>query len=136
MTAKSADTTTPHHAGEVFPAGLKKNRTAFVGAVAEWNGEYVQPAVKAADKKYCGIFETGGSIGNASTDSDGDVEVLVRRPGAVVLKNVAVVAAAGNDVYLQDDQTVNKTSTAATKLGQCFLVNDDGVHIFPDWYTG
>ena len=136
MTAKSADSTTPHHDGEVFPAGLKKDKKAFVGAVAEWNGAYVQPAVKAASTKPCGIFETGGAIGNAAGDSDGDVSVFVRRPRVVVLKNSAVLAAAGDDVYLQDDQTVNKTAAGATKLGQAFLVNDDGVHIFADWYTG
>ena len=117
--------------GELIQFGIKKNSTVHQGALIEFNSGYVQPAVKAANKVIAGVAEESGAIGNADTDSDGDVKILVRRRGMFKFANSAGANAigagdVGKNAYITDDQTVTDTAAGSSIVGRIIAVDADG----------
>ena len=113
--------------GKQFEYPVKANATAFQGAVAQLNGNNVEKAVKAANKKYVGLFleqVKGGA-------TDGAVKTNVRRRVAAKFKTVTgQVPGLGDTAYLEDDETVHDTASGRSSLGTVVAVDTDGVWVW------
>ena len=134
--ALAADKVTPYRDGAVLTMGVKKNNTIYIGAVVQLNGGHIEPASVAANKKYLGVAETAGAVGNAAGDADGDAKVEIRRPGIVIIEKgkAGDLPDVGSPAYVTDDETVHKTQASnQVALGLVVAKDDDGYHILADW---
>ena len=131
MAALTADRNTPYRDGSLVNLKVAAGAKIFAGSMVSLDGGYAKAMVKEADKKFAGRAEefvdnTGGAAG-AKT-------VLVRRGVAFKWANAAgankiAQAQVGAKAYATDDQTVTKTSNAATEVGEILEVDSDGVWV-------
>lgn len=96
---------------------LKKNTTVEIGDLIslDGNGYLIQPARTAANPTVFprGVFQalSGGEIGNAASDSDGDVKIQV----ALVRSRIAIPVEAGvrvGDKVVTSNNSVKKVKSA------------------------
>ena len=127
MTALSANQSTLLRDGRQFEYGVKANAEIYQGALVMIDGNNVEKATKAANKKFAGIAleqVTGSSTA-------GEVKVNVRRRCAAKFKTVASqVPGLGDTAYVEDDQTVHDTASGRSALGPVVAVETDGVWVY------
>lgn len=131
MAALSSDRNTPARAGELISVPVKAATKIYAGSLVVADGGYAKPAAKAENLIALGRAEE--AVDNSS-GVNGDAAVTVRR-GVFRWANTAVNAGAvtaaeiGKDVYILDDQTVDKRAAGSSKAGKCLEVDSDGVWV-------
>lgn len=129
MAALAKDRKTSARKGDLIDVPVKAAAKIFGGSLVVADGGYAKPAVKAESLIALGRAEA--FVDNTS-GANGAVKVTVRR-GAFWWANTSVAAGKvgaaeiGKDVYILDDQTVDKRSSASSKAGKCLEVTDDSV---------
>ncbi len=133
MSALTDDRNTPMRSGELISVPVASGKKIYAGALVAANSTgYATPGAKATTLTYLGRAEE--TVDNGSGD-DGDVSVLVRRGVAFQFANSATdavtQASLGKTCYIEDDQTVAKTSGSSTlsKAGIVIGLDDDGVWV-------
>lgn len=109
---------------------LAANVKVYQGSLLEVDADgRAKAAAAGANKKYIGFaVQEGDNTGGAA----GDVVVEYVRAGAFHLSAATSGANKvdiGDDVYAADDDSVDLTSNARTKLGKVIDKDDDGVWV-------
>lgn len=133
MAALTADRNTPFKDGELISVPVAAAKKIFAGALvaADATG-FATPGAAAATLSYLGRAE---ELADNSAGANGAISVLVRIKKAFKFANLAadpvVQADLGKICYIADDQTVAKTSGAATRsaAGTVIAVDTDGVWV-------
>lgn len=129
MAALDKDRNTPVREGSEITVPVKAGAKIYAGSLVVADGGYAKPAAKAENLIALGRAQERA---DNTSGSNGDVKVRVLR-GAFWWANTAVNAGtvtqaeAGKDVYILDDQTVDKRATASSKAGKCLEVGAEGV---------
>ena len=128
MAALAKDRKTDVRAGETIDVPVKAAAKIYAGSLVVADGGYAKPAVKAAGLIALGRAE---EFVDNSSGANGDVKVEVRRgvfKWATVAAGAGKVTAAetGKDVYIADDQTVDKRDAATSRAGKCLEIAADG----------
>lgn len=131
MAALAADRNTPYRDGLFISVGVKAATKIYAGSLVVVDAGYAKPAAKAADLVALGRAENAA---DNTSGASGDIQVQVRR-GTFRWDTVAAaagkvtVAEVGKDVYIADDQTVDKRSAGSSKAGKCLGVDSEGVWV-------
>ena len=131
MAALAKDRITPAKAGDVITVPVKAGAKIYAGSLVVADGGYAKAAVKA--ESLIALGRADQYVDNSS-GANGDVKIRVRR-GLFQWANTAVQAGAvsvseiGKDVYILDDQTVDKRAAASSKAGKCLGVDSEGVWV-------
>ena len=131
MAALAKDRNTPVRPGDIISVPVKAATKIYAGSLVVADGGYAKPAAKAASLIALGRAEE--AVDNSS-GANADVSVRVRR-GVFRWATIAAaagkvtVAEIGKDVYIADDQTVDKRDTGTSKAGKCIEVDSDGVWV-------
>ena len=128
MAALTKDRQTDVRAGDLVDVPVKASAKIYAGSLVVADGGYAKPAVKAADLVALGRAE---EFVDNSSGANGDLTIKIRRG---VFKWATTAAAAGKvtaaetgkDVYIADDQTVDKREAATSKAGKCLEIAADG----------
>ena len=130
MTALTANQSTLLRDGKQFEYGVKSGASKiYQGALVQANGNFAEPAAKAASKTFLGIALLDAVAGA----SDGANKVTCRRRVAAKFKTVSgQVPGLNATAYVEDDQTVHDTATGRSALGKVVDVESDGVWVFID----
>ena len=132
MAALTKDRNTPRREGDLISVPVKAATKIWAGSlVAVPAAGYAAPATKAQNLTVLGRAEE--QVDN-SDGADGDKYVLVRRGvfrWATVDAQAGAVTAAeiGKNVYIADDQTVDKREAASSVAGKCVGVDAEGVWV-------
>ena len=131
MAALAKDRNTPVRPGDIISVPVKAATKIYAGSLVVADGGYAKPAAKAASLIALGRAE---EVVDNSSGANADVSVRVRR-GVFRWATIAAaagkvtVAEIGKDVYIADDQTVDKRDTGTSKAGKCIEVDSDGVWV-------
>ena len=131
MAALAKDRNTPARKSGLIAVPVKAGAKIHGGALVVSDGGYAKPAVKAQNLIALGRAE--GPADNTA-GADGDIQVEVARglfawdtvdanAGAVTVTEI------GKDVYIADDQTVDKREGGSSKAGKCLGVDSEGVWV-------
>ena len=131
MAALAKDRNTPYRDGLYISVPVKAATKIYAGSLVVADGGYAKPAAKAANLVALGRAE---HLADNSGGANGDIQVQVRRGtfrwGTVAAAAGKVtVAEIGKDVYIADDQTVDKRDAATSKAGKCLGVDAAGVWV-------
>ena len=128
MAALAKDRQTDVRAGELIHVPVKASTKIYAGSLVVADGGYAKPAAKAASLIALGRAE---ELADNSSGANADIKVRVRR-GVFKWATTAAVAGKvtaaeiGKDVYIADDQTVDKRDTGTSKAGKCLEIAADG----------
>ena len=131
MAALAKDRNTPYRDGLYISVPVKAGAKIYAGSLVVADGGYAKPAAKAADLVALGRAE---NLADNSSGANGDIQVQVRR-GMFRWDTVkadagkVTVAEIGKDVYIADDQSVDKRSAGSSKAGKCLGVDSEGVWV-------
>ncbi len=131
MAALAKDRDTPVREGRLINVPVKAGARIHAGSLVVADGGYAAPGRKAENLIALGRAEQ--AVDNSS-GANGDVSVQVRR-GLFRWENTAVGAGAvsqaevGKDVYILDDQTVDKRSAGSSSAGKCVELEGGGVWV-------
>ena len=131
MAALAKDRNTPYRDGLYVSVPVKAGAKIYAGSLVVADGGYAKPAAKAADLVALGRAE---NLADNSSGANGDIQVQVRRGTfrwATVKADAGKVTVAeiGKDVYIADDQSVDKRSAGSSKAGKCLGVDSEGVWV-------
>ena len=128
--ALTADRNTVHKFGELIEVPMATGKKVYAGGIvaADANG-YATPGATATTLTYLGRAEQ--TVNN--TGGNGALTVIVRRKNIFKWKNsgtdAVVQADLGKSCYIEDDQTVSRTSTGKSIAGKVLGIDTDGVWI-------
>ena len=128
MAALAKDRNTSRHESDYISVPVKAAAKIYAGSLVVADGGYAKPAAKAASLIALGRAE---EFVDNSSGANGDLKIKIRRG---VFKWATTAAAAGKvtvteigkDVYIADDQTVDKRDAATSKAGKCLEIAADG----------
>ena len=128
--ALSKDRMTPAREGALFRVKVKGATRIHAGGLIAADAGYAKPAAREAGLVALGRAEE--AVDNSS-GSDGDAYVLVRR-GVFLWGNSAGGGAVGQaevgkNVYMADDESVDKRSASSSVAGKCLEVGSEGVWV-------
>ena len=131
MAALAADRNTPYRDGLYISVPVKAGAKIYAGSLVVADGGYAKPAAKAASLVALGRAE---HLADNASGANGDIQVQVRRgtfrwATTAAAAGKVTVAELGKDVYIADDQTVDKRDAATSKAGKCLGVDSEGVWV-------
>jgi len=126
--ALSADRNTAMRDGNQLSLPVKASTKIYAGAIVVLDAGYAKGGAAAASLIAMGRAEE--QVNNIG--ADGAKNIIVRR-GVFKFANssgdAVTVTEVGKDVYIEDDQTVCKTSTDKSAAGKCIGLDSDGVWV-------
>lgn len=127
MAALAADRNTPYRDGLYISVPVKAGAKIYAGSLVVADGGYA----KAASLVALGRAE---HLADNASGANGDIQVQVRRgtfrwATTAAAAGKVTVAELGKDVYIADDQTVDKRDAATSKAGKCLGVDSEGVWV-------
>ena len=102
---------------------VKAGSTVYKGALIMLDGDKATPATKASGKTILGIAENSAKGGETVTITKGTYGFENKSGDLVAASEI------GSDCYVEDDQTVAKTSTGRSVAGKVIDVSEGQVWV-------